>query len=350
MTFSFRPAASFTERHGLFVALVGSTNTGKSYSALRLARGIAGPDGKVAVLDTEAGRTLHLKSHFDFDVRLLDPPHRPDVYYDAAVAAQEAGYGCLVIDSFTAAWRGVGGTIDWIDEELNNAVARARSNAERYNRNFDEAYTRTSQRSAASIRPKMAWKRMVFGFLGLKMPVIFAIRGEETYDPEKKEKVYKAQVNKDFLFEVTVSFRLASQRKGVVDLSDPASWKMEGDHRRIFRDGEQLSEDHGAALAAWARGEGQAPAREKEREKPGPDGWPMLAPDATLKQAPDGATWVRWCKAAIAKMPDTPDIDGWTMEMTPIFASLANFDAAAVDEVKRAAGDRRAAIIEARQP
>lgn len=346
MTFSFRPAASFTERHGLFVALVGSTNSGKSFSSLRLARGIAGPAGKVAVLDTEAGRTLHLKQHFDFDVQLLDPPHRPDRYYEAALAAQDAGYDCLVIDSFTAAWRGVGGTLDWIDEELDVAVARARSNAERFNRNFDEGYTRTSQKSAASIRPKMAWKRMVFGFLGLKMPVIFAIRGENTYDPEKKKEVYKAQIQRDFLFEVTVSFRLASDRKGFVDLSDPSGWKMEGAHRGIFHDGDQLSEEHGAALAAWARGETAAPAAQAPA---GPDGWPLLGPDATtLHTAKSGEGWVRNCIRATDTIAEVADLDTWTMAMAPHFEALSAFDAAAVVQVKRAAGDRRAALIEAR--
>jgi hypothetical protein len=308
-SYSFRPARSFTERHGLFVALVGETNTGKSFSALRLARGIAGPDGKVAVLDTEAGRTLHLKEHFDFDVRLLDPPHRPDAYYEAALAAQKAGYGCLVIDSFTAAWRGVGGTLDWIDEELEIAVARARSAAERFNRNFDEAYARTSQKSAASIRPKMAWKRMVFGFLGLKMPVIFAIRGEETYDPEKKEKVYKAQVNKNFLFEVTVSFRLASAQKGVIDLSDASAWKMEGAHEAIFRHGDQLSEEHGAKLAAWACGEGLAAA-------PPMSPFAMLSPNYEVQRPKTADQWVKWCGAAIGGVgPD--GIGKWASEMRP---------------------------------
>ena len=74
MTFSFRPAKSFTDRHGLFVSLTGGTNSGKTFSALRLARGIAGHNGKVAVLDTEGGRTLHLKDDFDFDASLMDPP------------------------------------------------------------------------------------------------------------------------------------------------------------------------------------------------------------------------------------------------------------------------------------
>ena len=52
MTFTFAPAETFTERAGLFVSLTGGTNSGKTFSALRLARGIAGPTGKIAVLDT----------------------------------------------------------------------------------------------------------------------------------------------------------------------------------------------------------------------------------------------------------------------------------------------------------
>lgn len=86
-----------------------------------------------------------------------------------------------------------------------------------------------------------------------------------------------------------------------------------------------------------------------EAPKPaGPDGWPMLAPDGSLKAAPDGAAWVKWCRAAIAKHADTPDVDGWLMAMEPHFVALAGFDADAVAQVRKAAGDRRAAIIEAR--
>lgn len=72
MSYTFRPAVSYSERHGCFVALVGGPSSGKTFSALRLARGIAGKDGKIAVLDTEAGRTLHLKRDFAFDVMVMD--------------------------------------------------------------------------------------------------------------------------------------------------------------------------------------------------------------------------------------------------------------------------------------
>ena len=80
----------------------------------------------------------------------------------------------------------------------------------------------------------------------------------------------------------------------------------------------------------------------------GPDGWPMLAPDGSIKAAPDAATWRKWCAAALSKLPDVPDVDQWTMSMEPHFMALSHFDEGAVASVKKSAGDRRAAIIEAR--
>lgn len=245
MSFTFRPASGFTERHGLFVALVGGTNSGKTYSALRLARGIAGPKGKIAVLDTEGGRTLHLKDQFAFDVSMMDPPFRPARFAEAARDAEAAGYDCLVIDSFSMEWVGLGGVLEWHGQELDRMAG-------------DDHRKRERVKMAAWIKPKSAHKEMVFSFLQRRMPVIFSIRGEETVKPgeagEKPSKLFKAVCNQAFLFEVTVSFRLATERKGIIDLSDPSSWKMEGAHRDIFRDGEQLSEAHGERLAAWAKG------------------------------------------------------------------------------------------------
>jgi hypothetical protein len=250
MTYSFRPAASFTERHGLFVALVGGTNSGKTTSAVRLGRGIAGPKGKLAVIDAEGGRTLHLKDQFAFDVMLFDPPHRPNRYADAAKAAEEAGYDALVIDSFSMEWAGLGGVLDWQENELSRMAG-------------DDYGKRERMKMAAWIKPKVAHKAMVFSLLQRRIPIIFSIRGEETVKPgeagQKPQKVFKVIQNSAFAFEVTVSFRLRSDAKGIIDLSDPTGWKMEGAHRSIFRDGDQLSEDHGAALAAWARGEAAAP-------------------------------------------------------------------------------------------
>lgn len=240
MSYNFRPAGTFNERHGLFVALVGGTNAGKTFSALRLARGIAGPSGRIAVADTEGGRTLHLKNDFAFDFVLMEPPHRPQRYAEVAIEAERAGYHALVIDSFSAEWAGLGGVLAWADEEADRIAG-------------NDAAKRERVKGATWINPKKAHKAMVYSLLERRMPIIFSIRGEETFVPPNT-KLFKPVCNKNFLFEVTVSFRLRQDAKGIVDLSDPTTYKMEGVHKAIFRDGEQLGEQHGAALAAWAAG------------------------------------------------------------------------------------------------
>lgn len=300
MTFHFRPASAYGERHGCFIALVGGTNSGKSFSALRLARGIAGEKGRIAVLDTEGGRTLHLKDRFAFDVDVMSPPHRPERYLEAARVAQDAGYRCLVIDSFSMEWRGVGGVLDWIDEEAAVALERRRAYAEQQGWRFDEGRERDKLKAASSIRPKMAHKLMVSGLIGLRMPIVFAIRGEEVFDPETKKAKFKAQCSPAFPFEVTVSFRLASDRKGVIDLSDPEKWKMEGAHAAIFKDGEQLSERHGELLEAWAGGaQAQQPAPQAETAPP-PADWRWRTSRGETRFASVEAL-IAWVEKSIAK-------------------------------------------------
>lgn len=256
MSFIFRPAKDFTDRHGAFVSLTGGTNSGKSFSALRLARGIAGPEGKIAVCDTEGGRTLHLKEYFDFDAMLMEPPFRPHLFAQAAKDAEDAKYDACLFDSFSMEWTGIGGVLDWHEEELDATVARAKSR----NDTRSEYAIREAAKMAAWIKPKGEHKAMVYSLLQRRIPIIFAIRGEESVKPgaksgDKPIKVFKSVCSPTFPFEVTVSFRLDSERKGFIDLSDPKSWKMEEAHQAIFRDGDQLSEEHGAAFARWARGE-----------------------------------------------------------------------------------------------
>jgi hypothetical protein len=246
VSFTFAPAISFTERAGLFVSLTGGTNSGKTFSAMRLARGIAGPQGKIAVLDTEGGRTLHLKDAFAFDANVMEAPFRPERFSDAARAAEEAGYAALVIDSFSMEWVGLGGVLDWQAHELQRMAG-------------DDYRKQERMKMASWIKPKTAHKAMVYALLQRRIPIIFSIRGEETVKPgeagEKPTRILKSVCNSQFPYEVTVSFRLEAERKGYVDLSDPKSFKMEGAHEAIFRHGDRIAEEHGAALAAWARGE-----------------------------------------------------------------------------------------------
>lgn len=306
--FRFKPASEFTERHGLFVALIGGTNSGKTYSALRLARGIAGPNGKIVVLDTEGGRTLHLKEKFRFDYDIMDPPHRPHRYATGAKEAEDAGYDALVIDSFSMEWVGLGGVLDWQESE------------------FKRLGGKDSARGASWIEPKKAHKAMVYALLQRRIPIVFSIRGEETFVPPST-KTFKAVTNKAFPFEVTVSFRLESDRKGFIDLTDPKSWKMEEAHEAIFRHGDRISEEHGAALAAWARGAGlgdTAPppqVQHRSTEKA-----PRLWTAAKAKVEADGLEALRRSMAAM-KQPQIEYLEARWPELEDIEAArLATLD------------------------
>lgn len=263
MTFSFRPARR--EQAGLFISLAGGTNSGKTYSALRLAKGIAGPGGKIAAIDTEAGRMSHYAGDFAFEVVDMQPPFRPERFTEAAADAEAAGYSVLVIDSFSMEWVGPGGVLDWQEQEYQRMGAK------------------DSVKLASWIKPKMAHKAMIYSFLQRRIPIVFALRAEEkaSKDGRDVKSEWRPICNKAFPFELTVSFMLSAGRKGVIDLSMP--WKMEKDHEAIFHDGDLISEEHGAKLAEWARGHSYTPP-------PAPDRAQQLADDliARFDAAPDG--------------------------------------------------------------
>lgn len=78
---------------------------GKTYSALRLATGIAKKCGsRVAAIDTENGRIRYYAEEFDFDDMQLSEPYSPEKYMTAIDEAVKAGYKVLVIDSLTHEW------------------------------------------------------------------------------------------------------------------------------------------------------------------------------------------------------------------------------------------------------
>ncbi len=302
MAYEFKSASSLTSPHGVFVALVGGTNSGKTFSALRLARGIAGPTGKIAVLDTEGGRTLHLKEKFEFDVALLEPPFTPDKFAQAAIDAEAAGYAVLVVDSFSMEWVGSGGVLDMQERELDRMAGNDFKKRERV-------------KMASWIAPKRLHKSMVNSFLQRTMPIVFAIRGEESVKPSDSggapTKIFKMQMDHRFAFEVTVSFRLAQESKGVIDLTDAKAWKMEHAHQEIFLHGEQLSEEHGQKLADWSRGKKPEiePPDEKtlelarEAASGGSDVFAKWWKGASVEQRRDANT----IKDALAKLRETAD-------------------------------------------
>lgn len=86
------------EQSKLRLALFGVSGGGKTYSALRLAKGLG---GKIAVIDTEHGSASKYSDRFDFDVCNLD---KPTINNILMCMEQAKNYDVLIIDSLTHAW------------------------------------------------------------------------------------------------------------------------------------------------------------------------------------------------------------------------------------------------------
>ena len=95
---------------------MGPSGSGKTYTALLLARGLVGPEGTIAVIDTErASASKYAGEVTEFDALDLDH-HSPKEYVEAIQDAGRAGYDCLVIDSLSHAWSGRGGALEQVDQ------------------------------------------------------------------------------------------------------------------------------------------------------------------------------------------------------------------------------------------
>lgn len=101
----------------LRAAAFGPAGSGKTFTALRVARGLIGDAGRLAVIDTEARSASRYANRFAFDVDELTDPTVDD-YVAAIDDAAAAGYDALVIDSMSHAWK-------WLNDEI-EAIAKAR--------------------------------------------------------------------------------------------------------------------------------------------------------------------------------------------------------------------------------
>lgn len=278
MTFTFRPA--IRENVGLLIGLAGGTGSGKTYTAMRLAQGIAG-DRPFAVIDTEARRALHYADQFRFDHAELRPPFRPQAYEEAILAADAAGYPVIVVDSMSHEHAGEGGLLDWHEEE------------------FQRMGGRDSLKVAAWIKPKTAHKHMVQKLLQVRAHLILCFRAEEKIEMRRGESgkmeivAKQSRTGKDgwipiceknLPFELTASFLLTDAQPGV-----PLPIKLQAQHRELFPLDKPITEESGQRIAQWAAGGQSAPPRTPSGETPPPP--PASAGADLLKAGEDAAAW-----------------------------------------------------------
>ncbi len=239
MTFAFAPAKR--EQVSLLIALAGASGSGKTYSALRLAKGMA-PGGKIAFIDTEARRGLHYAEQFDFLHSDMRPPFAPARFIEGISAAEAAGAEVVIIDSFSHEHDGIGGLIDWADRLAADGVKSPG--------NWKE--------------PKSAHKKLMNALLQCRASIIFCLRADEKIEiiRENNKTVVRPLgwmpiCEKRFMFEMTASFTLTPDRPGIPHFDLPH--KLQSQHRAFFSEHQPISEDSGRMLAEWARGGSPSP-------------------------------------------------------------------------------------------
>ena len=243
--FEYRPATRSDVP--LLLGLVGGTGGGKTYSAMRLAHGLAG-EQRFAVLDTENGRASHYADQFAFDVADLRPPYRPEHYTEAIAAADKAGYPVIVVDSMSHEWGGDGGLLDWHEEEHQRMGGR------------------DNTKLSAWIKPKMAHRKFVTQLLQVKAHLILCFRAAERVEMVKGEKGRMEVVpkrtrtgldgwvlitEKELPFELTVSLLMTEDQPGF-----PKPIKLPQTLAPLVPLDQPISEQTGELLGEWAAGKG----------------------------------------------------------------------------------------------
>lgn len=205
------------------VAFNGPPGSGKTMSALLMAKGLG---GKVAVIDTERG-SASLYSHImEFDTLDLEAPYTPEKFIEAINAAASAKYDVLIIDSMTHEWDGAGGCL-----EINDHVANAK-----YKGNTWAAWNETTPRHRA----------FVDAILQAPMHVLATMRSKvETVQGEGKKvvKLGMKSIQRDGTdYEFTTVFDITHENHAAIASKD---------RTELFKEPTTITAETGKRLLNW---------------------------------------------------------------------------------------------------
>lgn len=211
-------------------ALIGGpSGSGKSYSALRVATGIAGREGegtKIGYIGTEGMRDKLYANEFDYDLISLEE-YSPEYYEAALDTFLEAGYKVIIVDSLTHLW-------NWVNEQVQKVAKNDNSSFQAWGKYKKEN------------------KRVVEKILLAPAHMIVTGRGKDEYVLEQNSKGKMAprkvgvgvQQDKDIEYEYMVTFMLDQE----THIAEAAK-----DNTHLFENKlDALTEKSGEALFDWA--------------------------------------------------------------------------------------------------
>lgn len=239
MSFTFRPAKR--ERTPLIVGIAGPTKSGKTYSAHRVAKGLAG-GGPVAMLNAEGAKGHQYADEFDYLACDIDAPFSPERYTEALKAALAIDPAVVIVDSVSHMHNGPGGMLEYHEAEKKRMGGSEKVNF------------------TAWIKPKAAETEFIYTLLGANCHVILCFRAKEKIKivkgAEPIELGWQPIASESIPFETIFTLMLPPGSKGVPDLGIS---QMRKPFDSLIPVGQPLTEETGKLLAEWARG-GSAPA------------------------------------------------------------------------------------------
>lgn len=268
----FIPVGQITDPLTLSIGLSGGSGTGKTYTALRMARGIAevktGKAGApIGYVDTENRRALHYKQAFPemvhFDMQAVDEKGEmigfgPERWIEVIDAAEAAELPVVILDSFSHAWEGVGGVLDLHAQTLDKLTG-----------GNDSLKNQRSQLAWASVKPR--YRRLIDRIVRAKTDIIICTRAKPVMqDPKTKENARATKTRRkdvpwdpaadgDLLFEMTTMVILDPIAPGC----PVHQIKVADQFRGLLDPRRPMGEDTGRAMAEWAKGQGDAQKRKE---------------------------------------------------------------------------------------
>lgn len=240
----------------LLVGLMGPSGGGKTYSALRLAKGIQTvTGGDVYGVDTETRRMLHYADMFKFKHVPFGAPFGSLDYLEALRYCVKQGGKVIIVDSMSHEHEGPGGLLDFQKQELDRLTNGGEKKPEAYN-------------MLAWQKPKAARRQLINGLLQLEANFIFCFRSKETAKPvrinnktEVVQQGFMPIAGDEFVFEQTVNCLLLPGAGGVPTwkseyIGERQMMKLPEQFKRLFNETRALDEEIGRELALWARGDG----------------------------------------------------------------------------------------------
>ena len=307
VSYEFRPA--IRENTPLVIGLAGPTKSGKTFSAHRLAIGLAN-GGEVVMLNAEGQKGHQYAERFRYTACDLVPPYRYPMYEDVFRAALARKPGVIIIDSMSHAHDGPGGFLEWHEAEIDRMAGKDASYKERDKCNF-----------TAWIKPKAAENSFRYALLEAPCPVILCMRAKEKLKlVTGKPPVnlgWQPIVGEGLAYETIFTLVLPPwpHPRGVPDLSL-------SDMREPFDamiPAKPIDEELGRTLREWAAGAAKLKAAEPLTPPPAPDADAMRAATLTAIEAeratirPSAGGWAKvvayFCAAGDLDRADISELD-----------------------------------------